>query len=243
MGDPPAGTATDEPVGQGEAAVVAGETRFDGSDAALLAAIDEHGSLNQATNRLGRSRARALRRIESLEEAFDELVVRRRGGAGGGGSQLTDRGRKLLDQYHRLADAVGATARMRETVLSGEVLTVQGELAVVRTDIGTVRGIHDGVEADDRVQVRIASDALTVHVPSEPVDADTTSARNRCEAVIEVIASGETIHRLTMRVDDVPFRASVTDTSRRRLDLEEGDSVLLTWKATATRLVPTTRGT
>lgn len=241
MDDPLAAASTDEPVGEGEAAVVADDTRFDARDADLLTAIDEYGSLNQAASALGRSRSRALRRVERLEGAFGELVVRRRGGAGGGGSELTDRGRTLLDQYTRLADAVAATARMRETVLSGEILTVDGELAVVRTDIGTVRGIHDGVEPGDRVQVRIASDALTVHVPSEPVDAETTSARNRCEAVLAGIASGETMHRLTMSVDGVPFRASVTDTSRRRLELAEGDSVLLTWKATATRLVQTAR--
>ncbi len=233
--------ASDEAIGEGEAAIVSGDVRFDARDAALLTAVVTHGSVNQAASELGRSRARALRRIQALEEAFGDLVERTRGGAGGGGSDLTPRARALLDRYSRLEAAVAATARMRETVLRGSVIAVDGELAVVRTDIGTVRGLHDGVEPGAPVQVRIASDALTVHVPTDPVDADTTSARNRCEAVIEDIGSGETVHRLRMSVDGVPFRATITDASRERLDLAVGDSVFLAWKATATRLVPSTR--
>jgi len=69
-----------------EARIGAGEVVFDAEDARLLRAVDEHESLNAATEALGRSFAHAQRRIVALEEAFGTLLERRRGGAGGGGS-------------------------------------------------------------------------------------------------------------------------------------------------------------
>jgi len=75
--------------GRGRAALIEGDAEFDGRDAALLRAVHEAGSVAGAASELGRSRARALLRIEALEGAFGTLVERRAGGSGGGGSRLT----------------------------------------------------------------------------------------------------------------------------------------------------------
>lgn len=232
----------DETSGRGRAALIEGDVEFDRRDAALLRTIHRTGSVAAAATELGRSRARALRRIETLEEAFGELVERQRGGSGGGGSRLTDAGRRLLDRYDRLSSALAATATVPETVVSGTVTAVDGEMAAVRTDVGTLRGLQEGVDVDDDTDLRIGADAVTVHEPGTVPEPDSTSARNRLEGTVSGIDRGETVLTVHIDVDGTTFRALLTDESARRLELEEGCEVTIAWKATATRLVRRTQG-
>jgi molybdate transport system regulatory protein len=234
-GDSRAGTGAG--VGRGRAALIEGDTEFDGRDAALLRAINEAGSVAGAASDLGRSRARALSRIETLEAAFGQLVERRRGGSGGGGSRLTTAGRDLLGRYDRLQAVVAATASVPETVLDGTVVSVDGELADVDTAVGTVRGLHGGVAAGDTVQVRIGADAVTVYKGHVDVDPDSTSARNRLRGAVGGVDAGKTVSTVRVEVDGVVFRVLITADSAARLDLEESDKVAIRWKATATRVV------
>ena len=235
--------------GRGRAALIEGDVEFDGRDAALLRAVHRAGSVAGAAAELGRSRARALSRIEALEDAFGRLVERRRGGSGGGGSRLADAGRGLLDRYDRLQAVLAATASVPETVLDGTVASVDGELADVETAVGTVRGLRDGagnardgVGVGDAVQVRIGADAVTVHDGSVGVDPDSTSARNRLRGAIVAIEPGETVSTARIGVDETVFRALITAESASRLGLSAGDDVSIRWKATATRLVAPTAG-
>jgi molybdate transport system regulatory protein len=228
----------EDATGRGRATLVEDGVEFDGRDAALLRAIARTGSVARASTDLGRSRARALSRIDALEAAFGDLVERHRGGSGGGGSRLTDRGNRILDRYDRLSAAIAATAGVPETVLAGTVGTVDGELAAVTTPIGTVWGLHDGVAADDRVQVRIGADAVTVRTTgSEGDEPAATSERNRRRGRVEGVDRGETVHAVRVRVDDATVRALVTDGSAERLGIRPGRDVWIAWKATATRLV------
>ncbi|MDB2260185.1 TOBE domain-containing protein [Halorubrum ezzemoulense] len=157
--------------GRGRAALIEDGVEFDGRDAALLRAVDAAGSVAGAASELGRSRARALTRIETLEDAYGTLVERRRGGEGGGGSRLAASARDLLDRYDRLQAVLAATASVPETVLDGTVAAVDGELAVVDTPVGELSGLHggtvddedaddgaDGRDADDRADGRGADD-------------------------------------------------------------------------------------
>ena len=226
----------DETSGQGRATLVRDEVEFDGRDVTLLREIDETGSVAKASTNLGRSRARDLSRIGELESAFGDLVERRRGGSGGGGSELTDSARRLLNQYERLQVALSATARVPETVLEGTVEDVTGELADVATAIGTVRGLHDGVEPGDGVQIRIGADSITVLEPAADPDPDSTSARNRFYGTVTGIDRGKTVFTVRIEVAGGTFRALVTEDSADRLDLVEGCDVVITWKATATWL-------
>lgn len=225
-----------EPSGQGRAALVREGVEFDERDVVLLNEIDETGSVAKASTNLGRSRARDLSRIEELETVFGDLVERQRGGSGGGGSTLTDNATHLLNQYNRLQVALSATAQVPETVLEGTVSSISGELADVATSVGTVRGLHDGVTRDDRIQVRIGADALTVLEPTVDPDPDSTSARNQLTGTVVDIERGETVCTVAIDVDGTVFQALVTEESADRLELTEGQKVVLTWKATATRL-------
>lgn len=224
--------------GRGQAALLEGETEFDGRDAALLRAIQQTGSVAGAATELGRSRARALKRLETLEETFGTLVERQRGGSGGGGSQLTATGRRVLDRYDRLAAALSATASVPETVLSGTVSAVDGEMATVQTAVGRLCGLHDGVGVGDSVDVRIGADAITVYAPDTVPEPDATSARNRLSGTVSGVESGETVLTVSIEVTETQFLALVTADSARRLGLAESAEVTLTWKATATQLVP-----
>jgi molybdate transport system regulatory protein len=230
----------EETTGRGRAALVADGVEFDAEDATLLRAIQRTGSVASASSELGRSRARALSRIESLEASFGDLVERRRGGSGGGGSRLTRAAIQLLNRYDRLAAALTATAQVPETVLEGTVRTVTGELAAVETRVGTVRGLHDGLDPDHRVQVRIGADAITILDPTRELKPDSTSARNRRSGSVTDIERGETVSEISVDVSGIAFRALITAESASRLALERGSNVAITWKATATRLVAET---
>ncbi|MEF8780124.1 MAG: TOBE domain-containing protein [Haloferacaceae archaeon] len=226
-----------EPTGRGQAALVEGDTEFDARDAALMREIHRTGSVAAASTELGRSRARALRRIEALEDVFGRLVERHRGGSSGGGSSLTATGRELLDRYDRLSAALAATATVPETVVAGTVIAVDGEMATVETAVGTLRGLHDGIDAGADAHLRIGADAVTVHEAEGAPEPDSTSARNRLGGAVSGIERGETVLTVVVDVDGTPFRALLTDGSARRLALEPGRKVTLTWKATATRTV------
>lgn len=230
----------DEASGQGRATLARDGIEFDARDAVLLREIGDTGSVAKASTNLGRSRARDLSRIEALEEVFGELVERRRGGSGGGGSQLTENATRLLKQYDRLQAALTATAQVPETVLDGTVTATSGELAEVTTDVGTIWGLHDGVAATDTVQLRIGADAITVLDPTDSPSPDSTSARNRLSGRVTDIERGKTVFTIGVDVEKTTFRALITADSAGRLELREGRDLVITWKATATRLVPVT---
>lgn len=229
--------ATEAEAGTGRAALVAGDVEFEAADAELLRTIERTGSVAAAARDLGRSRARATWRIETLEAAFGSLVDRNRGGDGGGGSELTERAVALLQRYDRLAVAIEATARIPETVLTGTVQAIDGELATVATPIGPVHGLHDALAVDDPVQVRIGGDAITIHEATGAGRPDASSARNLRRGRVTEIDRGDTVGTVTITVDEVQFQALITAASESRLGLALADAVRISWKATATRLI------
>lgn len=210
-----------------------GET-FDAADAALLRAVDEHGSLNAAAGALGRSYARAHARLKDLEGAFGPLVESRRGGPDGGGTRLTGGARDLLARFERLRAAFSGTARAEETVLDGRVVAREGELATVETAAGRVRALAP--PDAERVEVTLRADAVTLQAPDGSPPADATSARNRLRGTVAAIDRGEAVARVAVDLDpDAPLAALVTVDSVERLDLERGAEVIASFKATATR--------
>ncbi|PSP82508.1 molybdenum-binding protein [Halobacteriales archaeon QS_1_68_17] len=219
-----------------EARIGAGDVVFDADDAALLRAVDEHGSLNAATDALGRSFAHAQRRVVELEEAFGTLVERRRGGSGGGGSELADGGRRLLAEFARLRAEFDRVAGTEWTVIPGTVVERAGELATVETAVGPVRAIASGNATD--VDVTIRADAVTLSLPAETPAAGETSALNRFEGTVAGVDRGETVAVVTVAVGDERLTAFVTEASVDRLELRPGAAVVAAFKATATRAVP-----
>ncbi|GAA0244994.1 TOBE domain-containing protein [Haladaptatus pallidirubidus] len=220
-----------------DAQLVAGAVTFDARDARLLRAIDDEGSLNAASNSLGRSYAHAQRRIVKLEEEFGSLVRRERGGSHGGGSTLTDDARRLLQRFRRVTAESSGLAEVDETVLAGIVERRDGEFGFVKTDAGVVRAlVPHGTET---VEVAIRSDVITLYSPASAPEGNETSARNRFEGQVREVETGERIARVTVDIDgSTPFLALVTTTSVERLALEPGTEVVVSFKATATRAVP-----
>jgi len=225
-----------------DAQLRADDVAFTAADAALLDAIDSHGSVSGAASALGRSRARALDRVETLESAFGPLVERQRGGASGGGSELTDTAHSLLTRFERLRAALAGTASVAESVLTGTVVEREGELGVVDTGGGRIRALlmaADTTGVGDPVQVSVRSDAVTLHDRSAAPTADATSARNRFEGTVAEIDRGDSVTSVTVSIgDDLTITALVTHESLARLDLDTGVPVVLSFKATATRAVP-----
>ncbi|MEZ3142540.1 TOBE domain-containing protein [Halobaculum sp. MBLA0143] len=232
-----------------ETAVAAGLTvdgvTFDTTDARLLRAVAEAGSVSGAAERLGRSRARALGRLDDLESAFGSLLERRRGGADGGGSRLTGDGRSLLERFDRLQAVLAGTVRARESVFHGRVAATDGDTVVVATSVGRVRGL--AVEApvvDDRVAVSVRSDAVTLQAPEATPPADATSARNRLAGTVDRLDRSASVVAVTVAVggdeeeNGESVEALVTADSADRLDLAVGDAVTVSFKTTAARAVP-----
>lgn len=218
---------------------------FDVGDAELLRAVADAGSVSGASEALGRSRARALRRIETLETEFGALVERQRGGATGGGSELTATARELLARFDRLQAALAGTANVEECTIPGAVTARDGELCVVDTDAGEVRARATGrpgrqqPDVDATVQVSVRSDAVTLHAPGEAPEADATSARNRFAGTVGAVEVGAAIGQVTVDVGTPdPMVALLTAESLDRLALDPGDPVVVSFKATATRALP-----
>jgi molybdate transport system regulatory protein len=227
-----------------EVRLQAGEAAFGVDDAELLRAIAEHGSVRGAAAALGRSRARALGRLEHLEGEFGPLVERQRGGAGGGGSRLTADARTLLARFDRLRAALAGTAGVPEVVLTGEVVERDGELGVVRTDAGRVRALLADDETPDasrlspgsKAQVSVRADTVTLQAPDDSPEPGATSARNRFAGTVVGVDSGTAVARVAVDVGAAdPLLALVTHESRDRLGLEPGVEVVASFKATATR--------
>ncbi|UIO99643.1 TOBE domain-containing protein [Halobaculum sp. CBA1158] len=233
------GSAGDDGAAGFAASLVADGVTFDGRDAALLGAVDAAGSVSGAAADLGRSRARALSRLETLEAAFGDLVERRRGGADGGGSELTPGARALLARFERLTAALAGTAGAAESVFAGTVSGRDGELAAVETDAGALRALAVGdpeATPGDRVEVAVRADAVTLHDPAGTPAADATSARNRLRGTATAVDRGDAV--VDVRVDvgaGEPVCALVTVDSADRLGLREGGEVVASFKATATR--------
>lgn len=240
-----------------EAQLQAGGVTFDVTDAELLRAIAEHGSVLGAAEALGRSRARALNQIEALEDEFGPLVERQRGGSDGGGSRLTAGAWTLLDQFDRVRAALSGTANVAEAVLRGDVVDREGELGVIETDAGVVRALlvdeplavggegtgggtgtdaSSRLESGARVQLSVPADTVTLHDPTDVPTSGATSARNRFSGTVSRVDVGESIARVAVDVGaDVPLLALVTHESRDRLGLEPGVDIVAAFKSTATR--------
>ncbi|MFC6722974.1 TOBE domain-containing protein [Halobium palmae] len=213
------------------------DVTIDRRDVEALRSIAEHGSMNKAASALGRSYARIQQRVSTLEEAVGPLITRRRGGEGGGGSELTDNARRLIARFDRLCAEFSGMARSEESVFPGTVIKRMGSLALVEIEAGVVRGIVSGDA--DAVQVSIRSDAVALTTPAEAPQPAETSVRNQFRGAVSRIKCANGTACVTVNVGaDTPLRTLVTETSLDSLELTVGDTVIASFKATATRAIP-----
>ena len=224
----------------GEPFLEIGDVTVGERDVEALRAIAEYGSMNQAASALGRSYARIQQRISALEETLGLLVARQRGGEGGGGSELTENAHELIARFDRLCAEFSGLARSEESVFSGTVIEQVESLGLIETKAGVVRGIVSGDA--DTVQVSIRSDAVALTTPAEAPQPTGTSVRNQFQGTVDDIERESGIARVTVDVSaDTPLRTLVTQTSLDKLNLAVGDTVVASFKATATHAIPTHR--
>jgi molybdate transport system regulatory protein len=229
-----------DPTAEFDAQIQTDGVVFGARDAALLRAVDEHGSLNRAAAALGRSFSHAQRRIVELEDAFGPLVERQRGGPDGGGSELTETTRELLARFDRLRADFSSVAGASRTVLAGTVTARDGELVTVETAAGTVTALAP-VNAT-AVEISIRADAVTLTAPDDAPKPAETSARNTFRGRVVDIESGESVARVAVDIGaDDALTALLTHTSVETLDIVPGTAVVTSFKATATRGVPRQR--
>jgi molybdate transport system regulatory protein len=87
--------------------------------ATLLESIRDTGSISAAAREMGMSYKRAWLLLDSMNQAFTELVVTAApGGAGGGGATLTPFGAEVLERYNRILDHAASLAADDLTALA-----------------------------------------------------------------------------------------------------------------------------
>jgi len=85
--------------------VLASGARIGPGKAKLMESIRDAGSISAAAREMGMSYKRAWILLDSLNTAFEPIVVATTlGGSGGGGARLTDFGRELLERYRRMEE-------------------------------------------------------------------------------------------------------------------------------------------
>lgn len=219
----------------------AGEVTIDERDIESLRGVDEHGSLHSAASELGRSYARMHERIVELEEIVGPLVERQRGGSGGGGSSLTTGAKQLLRQYDRFCAELSSFTAVKESVFSGQVVEYEDELVTIETGAGSIKTFVPGaVNTDiDAVQVGVRADMVTLTTPGNTPNQPTTSAQNQFQGTIVDLKLDEPAVRLAIDIGaDSSLQALITCTSLERLNVALGDTVVASFKATATRGIP-----
>jgi molybdate transport system regulatory protein len=95
--------------------------------AKLLESIRDTGSISAAARAMGMSYKRAWLLLDSMNQAFTELVVTAApGGAGGGGATLTPFGAEVLERYNRILDHAASLAADDLTALARHARTEAG---------------------------------------------------------------------------------------------------------------------
>lgn len=82
------------------------EDAFGPGKAQILESLLETGSLNRTASTMKMSYVKALALVKAMNAHFtNPLVVLSRGGKQGGGTQVTETGKKVLEEYHAMRAA------------------------------------------------------------------------------------------------------------------------------------------
>lgn len=215
-----------------------GETAVTARDIEMLRAIHHVGSMYKAAEDLGRSYPHLQRRIVELEDAIGSLTERERGGEGGGGTRLTPAALDLIRSFERLRVELAGAATVTESVISGTVIAMDGDLATVRTPAGELSARVP--EAVNDVEIAVRADAVVLMNPGSASQIH-TSLRNQLEGVVRRLVITDAVASVTVEVaEGVTIESIVTEESVERLGLAEGNAVVAAFKTTAARATPAT---
>lgn len=148
---------------KGALSLHAGERQLAGHDRIeLLAAIGETGSISAAARAVGLSYKGAWDAVDAMNNLSDEpLVVRAAGGRRGGGTELTARGRQLVEVFRAVAAEHARFVQQLGALGSDSLRDLQlMRRMMFRTSArnqfaGTVAAIHPGA-VNDTVELALA---------------------------------------------------------------------------------------
>ena len=155
-----------------------GDQALGGADRiALLAKIGETGSITAAARAAGMSYKGAWEAIDAMNNLADEpLVTRTAGGKGGGGTQLTERGRRLIETFTALEKVHSQFLEQFETLTEASATDIELIRSLMfRTSarnqfFGRVAAIHKGV-VNDTVELELpGGERIVATVTSESTE-------------------------------------------------------------------------
>ncbi len=203
----------------------------------LLKAIKKYGSINKAANELNRSYSHSQKKIRKLEKEFGKLIETKRGGRGGGGSELTERAKNLIKRYEKLETERKRVKQISITTWKGKVKEAKESVCIVDTSIGEIKAIKsEELQENDETDVLIREDGVIVRKTKE-IDPNKTSARNRFRGTIEKIKPISDLVKLKIKIKDKKISITITEESRKKMDLRKNDEVLISFKAAATKAI------
>jgi molybdate transport system regulatory protein len=197
----------------------------------LLRCIDRYGSIAKASEETGIPYRTALKNIEIMETELGlPIVVTKRGGKGGGGSsELTDEGKQILFKFIKTNQILKKHVDLNE--ITGTILDINEDEKIMKVALNkneitlpTVKNFNVG----DNVLVSISPD--NIFVTLEPHE---SSVRNTFEGTITKMHFKDNAVRLDVDVGGNDIVADITESSRKKLDLNIGKRIFIGFKAVA----------
>ena len=195
----------------------------------LLRCIDRYGSIAKASEETGIPYRTALKNIEIMETELGlPIVVTKRGGKGGGGSsELTDEGKQILFKFIKTNQILKKHVDLNE--IMGTISDINEDEKIMKVALNkkeitlpTVKNFNVG----DNVLVSISPD--NIFVTLEPHE---SSVRNTFEGTITKMQFKDDTVRLDVDVDGNDIVADITESSRKKLDLNIGKKIFIGFKA------------
>jgi len=172
-----------------------------------------------------------------LEESIGQLTKRVRGGKDGGGTQLTAGARDLIRRFERLRVELSGVTNVHESIIRGQVIDQDGELATVKTPAGEISARVPTPATE--VEIAVRADAVVLMRP-ESTSHSHTSLRNQFSGVVDELRIDGSVATVTIRIGDgVAITSIVTEESVNRLELTVGAEVIAAFKSTAARAIAT----
>ncbi|RDS80191.1 LysR family transcriptional regulator [Dyella monticola] len=148
-----------------------GDQALGGADRiALLAKIDETGSITAAARAIGMSYKGAWDAIDAMNNLAEEpLVTRMTGGKGGGGTHLTERGQRLIEAFSALEEVHRRFLAQFETLTEASaddiklIRSLMFRTSARNQFLGRVAAIHKGV-VNDTVELELPGGERVVAV-------------------------------------------------------------------------------
>jgi molybdate transport system regulatory protein len=228
----------------------------------LLQLIDKYGSISKAAKELGMSYKTAWDSIDTINNISPEpVVVSKSGGKGGGKTQLTEYGKKLLEQYkileklmekvsyelssnlgnvenilniyRRLNMKVSARNQILAKISNIKKGAVNSEIEVEINGVKLISVITN--EAVEELDLKIGDEIYLIAKASNVIislpENLKISARNQLKGKIKNIIKGSVNSEIKISVGNITITAVITNEAVKDLDLNEGKEVLAVIKA------------